>query len=45
MRLTDALDQQHRAGWVEPVAGADTEDRIARWPGSTAIPIGIACRT
>ena len=43
--LTDALDQQHRAGWIEPVQAPSPGRRNARWPGSTAIPIGIASRT
>ena len=42
--LTDVLDRQHRAGWVEAaeVGGADAERTLA---ASTAIPIVTACAT
>ena len=44
--LTDVLDEQHRAGWVEPVDSAEPRRApSARWPASTAIPIGIASAT
>ena len=43
--LTEVLDEQHRAGWVEAVAGPRAATPSARSAASTAIPIGIASAT
>ena len=42
--LTDVLEQQHRAGWIEPVEAPSRGMRSARSPASTPIPTAIASR-